>query len=145
MKRTISLILALILICTLPAMFASDDANNYEHEHDHDHDCDCDHEHLRVGDVWCDRCGNYTTLNEVEYGPYPVPYDENNHENYFLYYYFCSNCNADFGSSYTSSLEGHRFDVFYFDDEHGYEHRACSWCGYDEIYDYRGINHTGLD
>ena len=127
MKKAISLILALILICTLPAMFASDDADIY----DHDHDCDCDHEHLRVNDPWCDFCQNYTSLYEVEYGPYFDPYDDDYHLVTFYYFDYCSNCNNLYAIFDTDSLEGHSFTESYIDENYGF-HRVCGICSYVE-------------
>jgi len=127
MKKLTALLLALILACTLPLLFAFDAAQP------HDHDCEHDHEDglMRVRDPWCDVCNNYTsqTTNLVDSGcDY---YDANSHLYWFQYEDVCNTCGSVLNSHSTDSLSGHSFDSSYIDGE-GNFHRRCEACGYVE-------------
>ncbi len=114
MKRTISLILALILICTMPATFASDDA------FDHDHDCDCDHEHLTRYYSYCPVCQIDTwQVENYDVTGYSC-YDENDHIVYVDVYECCIECGTTWYIESIDSLEGHHW--FF---------GMCDLCGYD--------------
>ena len=123
-KRTISLILALILFCTLPGMFASDEADNYDHDHDAECDCEICHgdSQLRY-DYWCDVCGNYSSLTWecVQQWFESYEYDSSCHLVCCYYAYFCTGCWTMVGDlSYTDSLEGHSSEWD--------ETRGCYYC-----------------
>ena len=140
MKKLTALFLAFVLALSLPLIFATNEFDTPDHDHDHDHEL------LRVNDPWCDVCGNYTTQYESQLGSdICTYYDEETHLVYQLYASYCNTCGNVLNVWDTDFLAGHSFDFYYFDNHGGYEHRVCTSCGYDEIYDYSGLNYTELD
>jgi len=107
MKKLTALLLALILACTLPLLFAFDAAQP------NDHDCEHDHEDglMRVGDPWCNVCNNYTTQTTVLIDSGCDYYDEENHLCWFSYEDRCDNCGYVMNTHNTDSLEGHSYEI----------------------------------
>ena len=123
MKQLTALLLALILACTLPLLFAFDAAQP------NDHDCEHDHEDglMRVGDPWCSVCGNYTTVQEELVYQGSEDYSDTYHLAQYVYWLVCSTCGTPITEPYyTDSLDAHSF-VWYFEDYSIYE--ACMYCG----------------
>ena len=68
MKRTVCLILAILMLCTFPALFASDDFDLPEHDHDHECElCEAGGDSLMAGWGYCPVCQIITYQDAIPY------------------------------------------------------------------------------
>jgi len=124
MKRTISLILALILFCTLPGMFASDEFDLIDEE-------EISEEYISypgiddgtTHDGYCPYCGHDTSCEYcIDYSA--TQYCCIDHLSHYVVLYYtevCTTCSNRWGSyHYGDFIESHTFDI----------NDACIYCGY---------------
>ena len=120
MKRTISLILALVLLCTLPGMFASDDVDFCGHDHDELTD-------VITHDSYCSTCGYVTPHEYCNVDYYGNP-DSGGHWCYTYEQDICTVCNDRTETFIGDAYEDHKY---VFSGEPGLG--LCTRCGYEGI------------
>ena len=120
MKRTISLILALILFCTLPGMFASDDVDFCGHDHDELTD-------VITHDSYCSTCGYVTPHEYCNVDYYGNP-DSGGHWCYTYEQDICTVCNDRTETFIGDAYEGHTMHMIDYDPVMGFVLHECTKC-----------------